>query len=271
MDIKKIFYMLLVCFLVLSFLASVSAGRDDPEARKIMEKVDERDDGDNLTFDMEMILIDKNQNQRLRRIVNFQKDKGKDTYKLMFFKYPADVKDTGFLTFDYDDWNKDDDQWLYLPALRKTKRIASTDRSGSFMGSDFNYSDMTSRNLEDYDYAIIKEMAVRGNPVWVIQAVPRTDEIIEETGYFKSIGFVRKDNYFIVRAIHFVNGKKQLKYMDVKQLKKIDDIWVGTLIEMTTRQGKRMVHKTILKKDNIKFNQNLDESIFSIRRLEKGI
>ena len=63
----------------------------------------------------------------------------------MFFLSPADVKDTGFLTYDYDEEGRDDDQWLYLPALKKTKRIASGDKSGSFMGSDFTYADMTDR------------------------------------------------------------------------------------------------------------------------------
>ena len=129
---------------------ALPAAADDPEARAIMEKVDARDDGDNQTSDMEMILIDKNQKQRIRKIASFSKDKDEDTLKLMFFMEPADVKDTSFLTWDYDDPNKDDDQWLYLPALRKTKRIASTDKDGSFMGSDLNYSDMTDRNLEDY-------------------------------------------------------------------------------------------------------------------------
>src|SRR5210317_147126 len=101
---------------------------DDPRAREIMEKVDARDDGDNQTADMEMILIDKRGNQRVRKIATFSKDKGPDGLRLMFFEHPADVKDTAFLTYDYDDPERDDDQWLYLPALRKTKRITSSDK-----------------------------------------------------------------------------------------------------------------------------------------------
>ena len=96
-----------------------AARADDAQARSIMEKVDARDDGDNQTSDMEMILIDKNDKQRARTIKTFGKDKGEDKLKLMFFLEPADVKDTAFLTYDYDDPEKDDDQWMYLPALRK--------------------------------------------------------------------------------------------------------------------------------------------------------
>ncbi|HAK59466.1 MAG TPA: outer membrane lipoprotein-sorting protein, partial [Nitrospiraceae bacterium] len=108
------------------------ARADDPKARAIMQKVDDRDDGDNGTSSLEMILIDKHGSKRIRKISGFMKDFGEDTYRLMFFLHPVDVKDTGFLTYDYDAADKDDDQWLYLPALRKTKRIASSDKSGSF-------------------------------------------------------------------------------------------------------------------------------------------
>lgn len=244
---------------------------DDPRARAIMEKVDARDDGDNQTSDMEMILIDKNQNQRIRKIAMFSKDKGEDTLRLMFFLHPADVKDTSFLTYDYDDPDKDDDQWLYLPALRKTKRIASSDKSGSFMGSDLNYSDMTDRNLDDYDFTLKKELEVNGAQTWLIESIPRTQKVIKETGYEKSLLMVRQDNYFIIRAVSWVKDGGYLKYMDVKRLEKIDGIWVATEIHITKKRGKKFVHKTELKLSNVKFNQNLDDEMFSVRRMEKGL
>jgi len=191
-----------IILLLLPFIASY-AFADDPEARAIMEKVDARDDGDNQISDMEMILIDKKGKERIRKIHAFSKDKGEDILKLMFFQHPADVKDTAFLTFDYDDPDKDDDQWLYLPALKKTKRIASTDKSGSFMGSDLTYSDMTSRNLEDYDYTFYekaKEKEVNGIKTWVIWSVPRSKDIIKETGYEKSLIFVRQRSIWTLKS-----------------------------------------------------------------------
>ena len=90
-----------------------------------MDRVNERETGDRSTSEMEMILIDKKGRKRVRNIQSFGMEKGDDSLSLMFFLSPADVKNTGFLTFDYDASGKDDDQWLYLPALRKTKRIAS--------------------------------------------------------------------------------------------------------------------------------------------------
>lgn len=259
-------------FIATSFImAGQTLAADDPKAREIMTKVDQRDDGDNATADMEMILIDKRGKKRIRKIKTFTKDKGKDKQRIMFFLKPADVKNTGFLTYDYDDPARDDDQWLYLPALEKTKRIATNDKSGSFMGSDFSYADMTSRDLEDYDFKLIKETEVNGVKTWLIESVPRSKEVIDETGYTKSILFVRQDNYVVIRAVHFVKEGKKLKYFEIKKLELIDDIWVGTELRMTTKKAKKTLHKTVIRFHNMKFNQPLDESVFSVRRLEKGL
>ena len=139
----------LVTLILVLTLTPSSGWAQDPKAREIMEKVDARDDGDNMTSDTEMVLIDKDNRERVRKIRSFQKDKGDDQWRLMFFLEPADVKDTVLLSYDFYDPDKDDDQWLYLPALRKTKRIASSDKSSAFMGSDFSYADMTRWALDN--------------------------------------------------------------------------------------------------------------------------
>jgi hypothetical protein len=267
--IASIFVTILLVFTGLWPLPGAFA--DDPRARAIMEKVDARDDGDNQTAEMEMILIDKRGNQRVRKIATFSKDKDVDGLRLMFFQHPADVKDTSFLTYDFDDPDKDDDQWLYLPALRKTKRIASSDKSGSFMGSDLNYSDMTDRNLEDYDFTLKKEMDVKGVKTWLIESIPRSKKVIKETGYEKSFIIVRQDNYVVIRAVNWVKDGGYLKYVDVKRLELIDGIWVATETHVTKKKGKKPVHKTILKLNHVKFNQELDYELFTIRRMEKGL
>jgi hypothetical protein len=236
-----------------------------------MDRVNERETGDRSTSEMEMILIDKKGRKRVRNIQSFGMEKGDDSLSLMFFLSPADVKNTGFLTFDYDASGKDDDQWLYLPALRKTKRIASGDKSGSFMGSDFNYSDMTSPDLDEYEYTLMKETEVRGKPVWQIKAVPKSKAEIEESGYTQSVLFVRQDNYVVVRGVRWVHKKKRLKYMDVKKLEQIEGVWVATEMQMTTKSGKKTLHRTVIRTKNTRFNQDsVNEELFSIRRLEKG-
>lgn len=240
-------------------------------ARDIMQAVDDRDDGDNRVADMKMVLIDKNGDTRVRTIRSYDKDKGEDKQRIMFFISPADVEDTAFLTYDYDAYENDDDQWLYLPALRKTKRIASSDKSGSFMGSDFNYSDMTRKNLDAYDFKILKEDEVRGDKVWLIEALPRSREEIEESGYEKSVLFVRQDNFVVVRAVNWVNEGNKLKYLDVGRLEQVDGVWTILEMSMTTKKGKTTLHKTELSFDNVHYNQDLSEQMFTIRRLEKGL
>lgn len=246
-------------------------GQDDPRAREIMQKVSDRDDGDNATAEMEMVLIDKRKKQRVRKIRSFSRDVGKDTQSIMFFLTPADVKNTGFLTYDYDESGKDDDQWLFLPALRKTKRIASDDKSGSFMGSDFNYSDMSSPDLEEYDYSLVKEDKVGGVATWVIKSVPRSREIMDKIGYGESLAWVRQDNYVVIRGIRKVYKSRKVRYFQIKKLEQIDGIWVAVEMQMTTKQGKTTLHTTRLKQRSVRFNQDLSADMFTVRRLEKGL
>jgi len=255
---------LLIASLTLTSLFAITG-------QEIAQKVHDRDDGDNITSQMKMILIDKNKNKRVRDLKVFTKTKGEDTLKLMFFLTPADVKNTAFLTYDYEDSNKDDDQWLYLPELQKVKRIASSDKSSSFMGSDFTYSDMTSRNVADYSYKIMKEPVVKGHKTWQMLVTPKSEKTVDETGYTKSIVFVRQDNFVIIQALNYIKAGKKLKYMMVNDLELIDNVWTVKEMQMITKKGKKTLHKSVFKFSNVKYNQDLDESLFTTRTLERGL
>jgi len=257
--------------LIGSLLVPGYTSAEDVDGRWVMEQVDARDDGDNMIIDSVMILIDKNGRERRRDMKSFSKDKGKDTLRLQFFLSPADVKDTGFLTYDYYSGEEDDDQWLYLPDLRKTKRIATSDKSSAFMGSDFSYADMTRRVVDEWTYKILKEDEVGGHKVWLVEAVPVSKAVEDRYGYTKSIIFVRQDIFFEVRAIHVLNEGKKVKYMEVKELEQIDGVWVATERWIKTTRSKRTLHSTKLIWDNVLMNQDLDESYFSVRQLEKGL
>jgi len=245
------------------------------EARDIMQRVINRNDGDNIITNMQMQLIDKNGHKRIRNMKTYSKDKGDDELKMIFFLSPGDVKNTAFLTYDYANEDKDDDQWLYLPALNKTKRIPSSDKDSSFMGSDFTYNDMTKPNLNDYNFKILKQSVVKRKSgkekVWLIEVIPKTQKIIDETGYLKSIAYVRQDNYMVTRAKYYLKKAGRIKYMDVKKVEKIDGIDIATITTMTTKEARRMVHKTILIQKDVKMNQDLKENMFSVRTIEKGL
>jgi outer membrane lipoprotein-sorting protein len=259
-----------IAALTLILAGPAPAPAEELSARAIMEKVDARDDGDHSSQDLEMVLIDKRDVQRVRKLRSYGRDVGPDEQAILFFVSPADVERTGFLTYDYEDPARDDDQWLFLPALSRTKRIASADKSGSFMGSDFSYADMTDRPLDHYRYTLMKELEIDGHPVWQIESVPITDQEKEETGYDKSVSFVRKDNFVVVRSVNWVKKGGRLKYFEVKKLEQIDGIWVATEMVMSTRKGEEVLHRTVLSAKNVRFGQKQRDDFFTVRQLEKG-
>jgi len=262
---RRVHSFLLVAVLLSIFPAVAMA----LEVAEIMARVDARDDGDNATSVMEMVLIDKNGHQRSRTLQSFTKDRGNDTQRLMFFLAPGDVRGTGFLTYDYGAANRDDDQWMYLPELHKTKRIAASDKSGSFMGSDFSFADMTRRVLSEWNYQLLREEVVRGKKTWLIEATPANRAVRDRYGYDKSVVFVQQDNFMVVRAVHWLRDGR-LKYLDVKKMLRVSGIWVGTEIEMRTVRDNQIEHRTILRFRDVKFDRNLGDELFSIRRLEQG-
>ncbi len=268
MKLKKKYY---VPFTIVLMILVLTSSTFALTAREIMEKVDARNDGDNMTANVQMILIDRQNHQRIRDMKVFTKDKGKDTLKMQFFLSPADVKNTGFLTYDYYEGARDDDQWLFLPDLHKTKRIATSDKSSSFMGSDFSYADITQRVLDEWKYKLLKEGKVNNKKVWLIEAVPVSDKVRDRYGYLKSVVFIRQDIFMGVRAVHWLKEGKKIKYQENKGIKQIDGVWVATELHMKTTKNKVTSHRTIMRYSDIKFNQNLSDKLFTVRTLEKGI
>jgi hypothetical protein len=151
------------------------------------------------------------------------------------------------------------------------RRIASSDKSSSFMGSDFTYGDMTKPELEKFDFKLIRDEAVDGNLCWLIECKPRSPEVIDEYGYSKSIVLVRKDNHVILRSVFWLKKSKKIKYMHVKKLTEIDGIWTPMEIHMTTRNASHVEHKTILHRVAVTYNQQIDQNLFTTRKMEMGI
>ncbi|MBI9092853.1 MAG: outer membrane lipoprotein-sorting protein [Desulfobacterium sp.] len=236
-----------------------------------MEKVEAVDDGDNRTADMLMILTDQKGAKRKKYFKTFSKEYGEDSKQLMIIDRPANIRNSGFLTYDYDHPDTDDDQWLYLPSLGRSKRIATGDKDGSFMGSDLNYSDMTSRETADYDYKILKEMMLKNEKVWLIESLPRSEKVIDRTGYKKTIFAVRQDLYMVSRIKAWPEKGNYVKITDFSNLEKINGILVYTDVRVIKKSGKSIRHKTQLLLSDIRFNQNLPDDLFTLRRLEKGL
>jgi len=243
--------------------------------KEIMVKVDQLDDGETSISETTMILLDEKGQQRVRKLKGFRKDYGKDTKSMNFFLAPADVKNTAFLSFDYDDIDKEDDSWLYLPALRKVKRIAAGNKKDSFMGTDFSYNDMNGLNVEDWEYQMVKESdMLDGHDCWVIGAIPakaRAQKVIEDTDYLKRLAWVRKDNFMAIQGKIWVKKGKKIKIFHASDVEQIQGIWTAKKIEMSTLvQGKRE-HSTVLIFDKIKYNEGVSDDIFTTQRIERGL
>ena len=129
-------------------------------AYEIMKKVDQRYTGETIEQTSTLVLIDKKNRKRERILKGFTKEVSTGTKSISFFLSPSDVKNTSYLSYNWDDPSKDNDSWLYLPSLQKTNRISGGDRSNSFMGSDFTYADLDGVEIEDYTYKIVKDSDV---------------------------------------------------------------------------------------------------------------
>ena len=255
--------LLLTCFLATPAWAITG--------REVMQFVEDRDTGENVVSRMTMELINKKGKKRTRQMRSFRRDEGEIARSLIFFEEPADVRNTAFLTYDYDEEGRDDDQWMYLPALKKTKRIAGRDKAGSFMGSDFNYSDISGRDLRDFTFKLIKEGKVGGAPVWIVLSTPKSKEVMSETGYKQSVVWVRQDNHVVVRGKSWVHKSKEVKFFEFKDLEKIGGIWFTLTTTGTRKLGKKVLHKTVLRYSDIRLDEELDAGLFTQRRMEKGL
>ncbi|MDT8447178.1 MAG: outer membrane lipoprotein-sorting protein [bacterium] len=244
--------------------------------QEIIEKSDKLDDGETSISEMTMIMVDSKDQQRVRKLKSFRKDYADETTKsLMFFLDPADVKNTSFLAFDYEPADKDDDNWLYLPALRKVKRIASSNKKDSFMGTDFTYHDMNGLEVSDWSYQMVKESEmIDGQDCWVIGSVPRQDiaaQVIEDTGYLKRLAWVRKDNFMVVQGKVWVKKGQKIKIMKASDIQQIQGIWTAKKLEMSTFSRNQREHSTVLVFDNLQYNQGVDDQLFNTQRMQRGL
>jgi len=216
-----------------------------------------------------MTIIDDEGRERVREIASVTKlyDNGETEKRLIRFLSPADVKGTGLLTFDYE--KKDDDMWLFMPALRKTRRIVSTERAKNFMGSEFTYADMTPPILDDFTYELLGEEEIEGTPCWKIAMIPVDDDVADENGFSKRITFIAKQDFVIRRAVYYdLDGDlhKELTVEEVKEVDPENHKYRPMHMLMVNKQNGR---KSVLNVDEIQFNPDVKDEFFTTRYLER--
>jgi len=266
--------------LSLCFLAASPALALDPnttDVKAINAAADAQPEGDNGRNKVTLTLIDSSGRKRVRKTRQMSKKFAGGTKSLMFFESPGDVRNTGLLSVDYDDGNKDDDQWLYLPSLHKSTRISTSDKSGSFMGTDITYADMTKKDIKLYDYKIVQQsVKVDGEDCWVIESRPKTAKEKKETGYLKSHTWLSKSKLVPVQIKTWVIEGKKLKYIQFSGYKvhstKAGKVWSMSKMEVRTVRNKKVESRTIMEMSSVKFDDaSVTEDQFTERRLEQGL
>lgn len=209
--------------------------------RAIMVEADARGKGyGDLRADMVMVLRNAHGQESRREMRSRSLEKEGGDWNLIIFDEPKDVAGTALLTHTHA--GADDDQWLYLPALKRVKRIASGNKSGPFVGSEFAYEDLSSQEIADYkDYELLREESCPGDdePCWVVQRVPADSN----SGYSKQIGWVDRSEYRM-RKLDYYDRKgahlKTLTFGDYRLY--LDDYWYAHGMHMVNHQtGKSTV------------------------------
>jgi outer membrane lipoprotein-sorting protein len=251
---------------------------DDPV--KIMRAVQDRETGDRSKSRLTMTIINAQGQKRERSVQSFSMKfgEGKEevTKQIMYFESPEDIRGTGLLSFDYEDGDRDDDQWLYLPSLRKSTRISSGERSGSFMGTDLSYADMTQSDPSHYTYKMIKtSMSVKlnGQPedCWLIKSTPKTQKTIDETGYTMSYIWVSKSKLMPLQIRAQIRKGKKTKLIKFSDVKKVDGFWTAHTIIARTSRNKKTESTTVLQFSEMSYNHpDITVNYFDQSRLERG-
>ena len=257
---KKALFILAACM-----MATFGANAQNLTGREIIQKVKDRPDGDTRYGEMELTLIKKNGSSRQRKVSSWAMDEGKDTKKMMFFTYPGDVKGTGFLTWDYDQIGKEDAKWLYLPAMKKTRRISgSSSKTDYFMGTDFTYDDMGSRHIDEDKHTLLREEMKDGHKCWVVESVP----VDKHESYSRKVTWIRQDCLVAVCAEYYDKLNKLHRLLTISEIKKIQDFWTICKMEMKNVQTG---HSTVIEVKNTQYDVKIDKDLFTVAKLEKGL
>ncbi len=246
---------------VLMAAATVGA---QPTGQAIMESVYNRPTGNDIQSDLTMTLINSRGDTRERQIRRFIKEYGVDEKKVMFFLSPADVRDTSFLSWSYGEAGRDDDQWIYLPALKRIKRISSSSQNDYFMGSDFTYDDLGERHPSEDNHRLLREETVDGEPCYVVESVPKDDESI----YTRTVTWVVKDTWVGKKKEFYDEDGDLLKVQTVKSSDRIAGYWVLLEFEMHNVQRD---HRTLISLKNVRVDEGIDDSMFTERMMTRGV
>ena len=249
--------------ILLSLSFSVAAGNAEQRGLEIATEAQRRDTGfHDSTASMKMVLRNRQGEESTRYIrVRTLEQLDDGDKSLTIFDEPADVRGTAFLSFTHR--TGPDDQWLYLPALKRVKRISSRNKSGPFMGSEFAYEDISSQEVEKYTYRYLRDEVLDGMDCFVIER----DPVDEYSGYTRQEVWIDKAEYRPQKIVFYDRKNallKTLTFSDYRQY--LDKYWRASVMHMENHQTGK---STLLTWSDYRFRTGLTERDFNRNNLDR--
>jgi uncharacterized protein len=261
----------MIRLLLVALVLSASSVAAAETARELLDRAkavnDEREPKD-VAQRMRMVIVDSRGRERIREIESRSLELGGGERKsLIVFLAPRDVRGVGFLSFAHKE--RDDDQWLYLPALKRVRRITASGRTQSFQGSDFTYEDLDlfdeipEWTEEDAAATLLRRDTVDGRDSAVIALSPKRD-----VGYGRIVVWLDPEASLFRRIeLYGKHGAELEKTVSLRDYRDVDGIPTAHLLEMATVKKRT---KTRIELSEVRYDQGLDEDLFSERQLERG-
>lgn len=214
-----------------------------------------------------LTIRDSRGNERVRKSSMASKTYPDQTEKrIIKFLSPAEVEGTGILIFDHEE--KADDMWIYLPALRKTRRIVSREKSNSFMGSEFSNADMTAPSIGDFNYELLGSGEVDGTECWKIAAVPADISLEDEYGYSKAIRWIGKEDYVVRKSSYYDFSETLIKTIKTINFKRMDPGSGKYMVTEMVAENFQNGRSSTMKMDQVESTETKD-AYFTISYLER--
>lgn len=247
------------------FCAALAFGHDTAgvwaiDGTTLARRVYDRNVGNDAVADAEMTLVNRSGHQVVRKFRVLTKTDGPVRKTLIRFLSPADIEGTGFLVMERE--GAETEQFLFLPALRRGRRIVSSQKARSFVNSDFTYEDMERRPVESFEHTLVGEEVLDTVPCWVVDATPKAGTASQ---YGRIRSWVAKDMDVPLRIHYFDPKGKHIKTYQVQSLEKIEGIWTETALSMHHLTDD---HRTVIRILSMDYDTGLDDSAFSVRALE---
>ena len=208
-----------------------------------------------------MRLINAQGKERRRVMTLLRKDLGTEGEQryYIYFHEPADVKGTTFMVWKYP--AREDDRWIFIPAIKLVRRIAADDKRSSFVGSDFTYEDVSGREVDDETHRLLGESTLDERPVFEIESVPR-----EPVGYARRLSWVDRERALPLKEEYYDARGELLRVFTAYEVREVSGHWTSVRRSMRDAQSG---HRTEVVYDEVAYDVGLDADLFTERYLQR--